>query len=197
MFQREFSARVTEINGNRVRLDRTCFYIQGAGQSGDCGEIDGQRVIDTQKGGWHLIQNPPSFIVGQEVNCRIDWNRRHRTMRLHSASHIVEHYIYQEIGKTNINKTNVNHKKDFTDYRMSLPSQEVQQRIIELANDFINLDNEISIELDKEGIFHWYSGEIHMQCSGMHVRNTQEISRIKISFEQKEKGITRVIITLA
>jgi len=138
MYQKEFTATVIEIQGNRVRLDRTAFYIQGAGQSGDCGTIKGERVIDTQKGGWHLMQNEPTFQVGDTVTGIIDWKRRYNTMRLHSASHIVEYYLIQLIGKKPTIKTNVNYKKDFTDYLMEIPSHEIQEQIINNANEFIN-----------------------------------------------------------
>lgn len=196
MYQKEFTAKVIDIQGNKVVLDRTCFYIQGGGQSGDAGEINGIKVIDTQKGGFHILAKAPDFKVGDEVTGKIDWNRRYRTMRLHSASHIVEHFLNKKLGENEMLKTNVNHKKDLTDYQMEMPSQDIQEEINRLSNDFISRDLDIKMEKDDKGIYHWSSDEIQTLCAGTHVKNTSEIGEIKVTFENKGDSITRVIITL-
>jgi Ser-tRNA(Ala) deacylase AlaX len=196
MYLKEFTANVVEIAGNKVILDRTAFFIQGSGQSGDSGEINGQKVIETQKGGWHLLQEIPNFKVGDEVSCKIDWDKRYKTMRLHSASHVVEHFIYQLLGKVNYLKTNVNTKRDLTDYQMVLPNPEIQQAIVQKSNEYINQNHAIEINVDNEGIYHWTCGEIQTFCVGTHVKNTSEIGRVDITFEKSDENVTRVIVTL-
>jgi misacylated tRNA(Ala) deacylase len=83
-----------------VRLNRTVFYPTGGGQPGDSGMLRwaaGSRmlVVDTIKGGMpddvvHVpgveADLPP---VGTEVEAAIDWQRRHRHMRMHTALHLL------------------------------------------------------------------------------------------------------------
>jgi misacylated tRNA(Ala) deacylase len=81
-----------------VVLDRTVFYSTGGGQPGDRGRLmldDGRvlEVVDTVKaadGVMHLLAEgstlPP---VGTRLRGELDWDRRHRLMRMHSAMHLL------------------------------------------------------------------------------------------------------------
>ena len=93
-------ARVTAVDDAGVRLDRTVFYPLGGGQPGDSGEIvlDGGtalRIVDTRKGATegeivHVPDGPVNAdIVGSRVLARIDWERRHRLMRMHTCLHLL------------------------------------------------------------------------------------------------------------
>ena len=93
-------ARVTAVDDAGVRLDRTVFYPLGGGQPGDSGEIvfDGGtalRIADTRKGatGGDIVHVPDgpvdAGIVGSRVVARIDWERRHRLMRMHTCLHLL------------------------------------------------------------------------------------------------------------
>ena len=93
-------ARVVAVDGAGVRLDRTVFYPLGGGQPGDCGELvfgDGTviRIVDTRKGEAageivHVPETPADpGVVGSQVTARIDWNRRHRLMRIHTCMHLL------------------------------------------------------------------------------------------------------------
>jgi misacylated tRNA(Ala) deacylase len=93
-YLRECEATVLAVNGNVVVLDRTVFYPLGGGQPGDTGRIAGLRVIDTRKGEGdtvlHMLEPglaPPA--VGARVRAEIDWARRHRLMRYHTALHLL------------------------------------------------------------------------------------------------------------
>jgi misacylated tRNA(Ala) deacylase len=83
-----------------VRLDRTVFYPTGGGQPGDTGTLitsSGEviRVVDTRKGDSHedvvhiLESAAPIPAVGDKVTAVIDWERRHRLMRMHSCLHLL------------------------------------------------------------------------------------------------------------
>ncbi|MGO1117401.1 alanyl-tRNA editing protein [Rhodovibrionaceae bacterium A322] len=93
-------AEVVEAAEGRVRLDRTVFYPEGGGQLGDVGELalpDGSRlqVVDTKKGEDHndvvhvLADDSPLPAVGTKVTATIDWDRRHRLMRMHTCLHLL------------------------------------------------------------------------------------------------------------
>jgi len=93
-------ATVTAVDERGIRLDRTVFYPLGGGQLGDTGRLrlaDGSTIAiaDTLKGPAideviHVMAPgaaaPP---VGAAVTAEIDWERRHRLMRMHSCLHLL------------------------------------------------------------------------------------------------------------
>ena len=99
-YARSCESRVTAVDDAGVRLDRTVFYPLGGGQPGDSGAIvlDGGatlRIVDTRKGAAdgeivHVPEGPvDAGIVGSRVVARIDWERRHRLMRMHTCLHLL------------------------------------------------------------------------------------------------------------
>jgi len=93
-YLRACEATVVAVRDNAVELDRTVFYPTGGGQPGDTGTISGLRVVDTRKADGdavlHLLE-PGADVpaVGAKVEAVIDWDRRHRLMRYHTALHLV------------------------------------------------------------------------------------------------------------
>jgi misacylated tRNA(Ala) deacylase len=94
------TARVTAVDERGIRLDRTLFYPTGGGQPGDTGVLrlaDGATIaiIDTVKGAAadEIIHVPaPGAALpeqGTEVTAEIDWQRRHRLMRMHTCLHLL------------------------------------------------------------------------------------------------------------
>jgi len=87
-------ARVIAVRGDAVELDRTVFYPTGGGQPGDTGRIGDWRVLDTRKGDapdsvLHIVEPGSRLAVGSVVRIEIDWERRHRHMRFHTALHLL------------------------------------------------------------------------------------------------------------
>lgn len=90
-----FNAQVLEVDGGRVRLDRTLFYPEGGGQPADTGELTcaggNARVTDVQKVGgvvWHVLEGATPA-VGDDVRGELDWRARYRHMQRHSAEHLL------------------------------------------------------------------------------------------------------------
>jgi misacylated tRNA(Ala) deacylase len=87
-------------------LDRTVFYARGGGQPGDVGMIrwvGGEvEVLDTiRREGmpFHLVaEGSPLPEPGTPVHGRIDWERRYRTMRTHTALHALSGVIFRDFG---------------------------------------------------------------------------------------------------
>ncbi len=103
-YTRSCDARITAVDGAGIRLDRTVFYPTGGGQPGDRGALafgDGTviRIVDTRKGDAageivHVPETPADpDIVGSEATARIDWDRRHRLMRMHTCMHLLSSLI--------------------------------------------------------------------------------------------------------
>ena len=104
-YLREVDATVLDVDGdaNAVLLDRTVFYPGGGGQPADTGELIGAaggswRVTGAKKRGedvWHTVDGEPPT-VGTRVTARIDWERRHRLMRTHSALHVLCGVVWRD-----------------------------------------------------------------------------------------------------
>ena len=86
-------------------LDRTVFYARGGGQPGDIGVIswDGGAidVIDTvRRSGQivHVVDSDDRPEPGVPVQAVIDWERRYRIMRTHTALHALSGVVYRDFG---------------------------------------------------------------------------------------------------
>jgi len=98
-YLRSCTARVTAVDERGIRLDRTVFYPNGGGQPGDTGVLrlgsgETSTIADAVKGAAaEVIHVPaagaPSLAPGQEVTAEIDWERRHRLMRMHTCLHLL------------------------------------------------------------------------------------------------------------
>ena len=93
-------ATVAAVDERGIRLDRTVFYPLGGGQLGDTGRLrlaDGSTIAiaDTLKGPAideviHVMApGAAAPAVGTAVTAEIDWERRHRLMRMHSCLHLL------------------------------------------------------------------------------------------------------------
>jgi len=198
-----FKGQVVRVDGNIVELDQTAFYPEGGGQVGDTGVIGGVRVVDTRKDNGtirHILEAPPVFGVGDEVEGEIDWDRRYLIMRLHSAAHIMEHFFWQSIGMIDRVGSRVDEKKDRADYAYEgrLPAEGLA-KAQEDTNAFISEGHEITISPDPERpeIRIWRCGPVEMPCGGTHVRNTSEIGAVKLKRKNPGKGVERVETSLA
>lgn len=103
-YLQEFEATVTVVQEGAVALDRTAFYPGGGGQPHDSGVLtwDGveRAVTKVKKRGdevWHWLEgDPPS--VGTAVTGRLDWERRYKLMRTHTALHVLCGVIWRDYG---------------------------------------------------------------------------------------------------
>lgn len=110
-YTREFTATVVALPPGGVVLDRTYFYPVGGGQQADHGTLGrpGEprySVVDVTKSGSSAVHRlrkppgpaPPVLQVGQEVAGSLDWERRHRHMRLHTGQHLLSALVFQRTG---------------------------------------------------------------------------------------------------
>jgi misacylated tRNA(Ala) deacylase len=96
-----------DVDGARVALDQTVFYVQGGGQPADHGTISGptgvRAVTGVRRDGgivWHSCAGDGVLpAVGDIVTAAIEWERRHQLMRTHTAMHLLCGVIWNEYGK--------------------------------------------------------------------------------------------------
>jgi len=112
-YLRSATARVLAASERGIELDRTVFYPQGGGQAGDTGTMlgahgDAIAIADTRKGDTPdrvlHVPEPGSALPqpGDTVTLEIDWPRRYRLMRLHTALHLLSCVITAPVTGGNI-----------------------------------------------------------------------------------------------
>jgi misacylated tRNA(Ala) deacylase len=99
-YVRSCEATVIKVGDNGIVLDRTVFYPEGGGQPGDSGVLrtaDGRGVPITNTSKDHdsgdclhvPADGAPVLAPGDVITAEIDWDRRHRLMRMHTCLHLL------------------------------------------------------------------------------------------------------------
>src|SRR5688572_33097522 len=128
-------ATVVSVQDNVVELDRTVFYPLGGGQAGDTGRIGAWRVLDTRKAGdsvVHMLEPGATPETGVKLNIELDWERRHRLMRLHTALHLLGAVVKAPVtgGRIAEDKAHL----DFDIEMEKLVKDEIEARLSELVS---------------------------------------------------------------
>ena len=107
-YLKEFDAAVTALDEDKhaILLDRTAFYPGGGGQPYDLGSVEynGQswkllRGRKSPEGVWHsLEESAPLPAIGTAVHGVVDWERRYKLMRTHTAMHILCGAVFRDYG---------------------------------------------------------------------------------------------------
>lgn len=202
-YMQKFESKVIGIKDKKVWLEATCFYPESGGQAGDIGRINNQDVVDTQfdqdKNIVHIMRNDPNFKTGDIVQGEIDWERRHKIMRVHSASHVMEYFLFEVFGELKLIGSHLTQKHDKSTYLSEerLDSNKLE-KVEELANKFISENLPIQTWADEKRKYfrHWQCGPIEMPCGGTHPKNTSEIGPIKIKRETGGSGKENVVTSL-
>jgi misacylated tRNA(Ala) deacylase len=214
-YLKEFDATITGVDGQAVALDQTAFYPGGGGQPNDVGTLtQGQRtwtVTKVRKAGsdiWHEVEGEPPTI-GSTVHGILDWDRRHKLMRTHTAMHILCGVIFRDYGAS-VTGGNMEPLKGRMDFEFETMRQELVKEIetkvnVEVAaardtrvkilprDEAFQIPDLIrtKISLLPEGIPEVRTVEIvglDLQADGgTHVANTSEVGLIRV-VDYKSKG---------
>jgi len=210
-YQKEAEAKILRKLGNKVIPDKTVLFSFSGGQQPDSGTIGGVNVIGSElvefAGGMAIeyeLEHEPEFKEGDSVMIKLDWEKRLKLMRLHSAAHIA-FFIFKEVSELEDNiGSNVSSNKARLDYAFNENISGFLAETEEKCNALINEGHEIKIweekqdeESGKEPVRHWKCLEWDMPCSGLHVRNTKEIGRIRLKRANIGKGKERLEVLLA
>lgn len=225
-YERENAARVTAIDEHGIRLDRTVFYPRGGGQAGDAGALllaDGRSlaIADTVKVDGDIVHVPapgeaalPGLAPGTALTARIDWDRRHRHMRFHTATHLLCAIVPHPTNGCSI--TSGYARLDF-DMVEPLEREHLERelaRLVEEAHDVRTVwitDEELDAKPDlvrtmsvkpPRGVGRVRLLEIDgvdlQACGGTHVANTREIGALRVAkIEKKSARSRRVVIEFA
>jgi len=235
------TATVTAITPQGIVLDRTVFYPLGGGQAGDSGVLvlaDGSeiQIVDTRKGKaedgsfTHEIchQSTPDMLeqllnsdqsdtrklkVGDSVTARIDWARRHRMMRFHTASHLLCHIVPKLVNGCSITPDYARIDFNMTE---ALDKEALSAAIAELvaaaypvtvgAITDADLDANPALVKSMSVQPPRGSGQIRtiqigadqlidlQPCGGTHVANTSEIGAVVVTKIEKKSAMTRRVV---
>ncbi len=225
-YQRSCEAVVVSADETGIRLDRTVFYPMGGGQPGDSGVLrlaDGGslRIVDARKGEslddvLHIPEEGAALPApGSAVTAEIDWERRHRLMRMHTCMHVLCSLI-----KGDVTGGQVGEAKSRLDF--NLPDTQLDKEALTAAlNRIIEEDHPVqprwitdeelaaSPQLVRTMSVKPPSGHgkvrlleiegVDLQpCGGTHVRRTGEIGPVAIGkIENKGRQNRRVNILFA
>jgi len=224
----ETSAAVVAVTPEgAVILDRTVFYPMGGGQPGDRGVLvwsGGETPIETAREGegetvLHIPAEgaalPP---MGTQVTARLDWQTRHRHMRVHTALHLLSVVVPLPVTGGQIGA-----EKGRLDFDM--PEAPEDKAAVEARlNEIIAADHPVTSEwitdaelaakpeMVKTMAVKPPSGQGHVRlvrigtggetvdlqpCGGTHVASTAEIGRVRLGkIEKKGRQNRRVSIHL-
>jgi len=227
-YLRECDAVVTRVDDDGVELDRTIFYPQGGGQAGDTGVLTTThglrlRVIDARKSkrdgatpddAVHLMdpsgQWQSQLMVGTPVRAQIDWDRRYRHMRFHTATHLLCAVVKELVDGCSITAEYAR-----LDFAMTglLDKQQVQDGLDALiaashlvesewisddemqANPQLVKSMSVSPPVGFGRVRLLRVSDIDLQaCGGTHVRNTAEIGAVRVAKIEKKSARTRRVV---
>jgi len=224
-YMRSFTGKVVWSRGRYVVLDRTAFYPEGGGQLGDCGWLkvgsEVYRVVDTQKAGSAIVhvldRECRTCIEGSSVIGVVDWSKRYRRMRHHTATHIVlaaaRRVLGSHVWQAGAEKNERFARLDITHYK-SLTEEDIA-KIENLANEIVSRDLPVlSRFMDRNEAESRYGYVIYQggvppvaklriveipgwdveACFGTHVKRTSEVGAIKIvSVDRIADGVVRLV----
>ncbi len=199
-----------------IELDQTCFYATSGGQPGDSGFLeraDGSRIElgITRHGGdksviIHVpLEGQPCPQIGEKLTLHVDWPRRYKLMRMHTACHLLS-----VVCQWPITGAAVGEDESRVDFDMSetIDKDEVTAKLMELvkANHPVFLqwitDEELAanpgIVKSKNVRPPMGLGRVSLvcigensiidsqPCGGTHVSETQEVGDIHIAKIEKK-----------
>jgi misacylated tRNA(Ala) deacylase len=227
-YLRECEAIVTHVGDEGVELDRTVFYPLGGGQAGDTGWLttaDGQRlrVVDARKvkrddatpdDTLHLLDPATDWrsklAIGMPLHAEIDWERRYRHMRFHTATHLLCAVVRELVDGCSITADYARLDFAMTDLLAKEAVQEGLARLIGeshavvsewisdeelLAQPQLVKSMSVSPPIGFGRVRLLRVADVDLQpCGGTHVRNTAEIGDVRVAKIEKKSAKTRRVV---
>ena len=216
-YEKEFTATVTKVEGNKVALDRTLFYPLGGGQNWDLGvlngpsgqlnvtEVRGRDIIE------HTVEDVFELDVGDDVIGKIDFERRYAHMKMHTAQHLVSGIAYELFDGVRTVGNQIHTDRSRIDFH---PIQFTEDMLFKLQSKVNNIilqglevidsqmtRDEINAIMPKErtnmDLLPAFINDLRVitigeqqdmcPCAGTHVRNISEIGQVEFT-SKKSKG---------
>jgi alanyl-tRNA synthetase len=205
----EFTARVTEVAGTRVYLDRTAFYPTSGGQPFDVGTLGDARVVDIVDEDAriaHVLETSARLAVNDEVKGRIDWTRRFDHMQQHTGQHLLS-AVFEELFGHKTVSVHFGPESATLDLDAPLLSRERALKAERRANEIVFENRSVRVtfedaatatglrkQVDRTGELRIVEieGIDRSACGGTHVGGTGEIGAVMVRRVEKYKQAARV-----
>ena len=225
-YLKECDAVILSVNeGKYVVLDQTIFYPKGGGQPCDTGRIiNGNEVYNVVYVGKfsgeisHEVDRP-GLKAGDRVHCVLDWERRYRLMRSHTAAHLFASLLCNGTGAL-VTGNQLETDKIRFDFSLEQFNPEVLEKYVAKTNELLKRDVPVkSFELPREealkipGVVKMAEAfppdiprlrivelvDLDKQADGgTHVNNLKEVGQIKLlKTENKGKNNRRIYFSLS
>ncbi len=220
-YQKECQATVTSVKeGKYVTLDQTIFYPKGGGQPNDTGKITkGNETFNVVYVGKfsgeisHEVDHP-GLQTGDAVYCELDWDRRYKLMRSHTAAHVLAALLNKGTGALITgNQLEVDHVR--FDFSLETFDRAVLEKYLAKANALFGTDVSVKwYELPREEAMK-IPGVVKMAAAlppdlpslriveivgvdkqadgGTHVRNLREVGKVELLKTENKGKINRRI----
>ena len=222
---KECEAIVTGVkDGKFIALDKNLFYPRGGGQPTDTGKIirgnnefkvvfvgkfDGKVSHEVDKEG---------LKEGDKVKCIIDWERRYKLMRTHTAAHVLASTMHKELGAL-ITGNELGEDKTRFDFNLENFDREKFDQVVDKVNELLKQDVDLKVyslprdeAMKIEGVVKLANAlppsiqilriveipGIDLQADGgTHVKNLKEVGQIElIKLDNKGKSNRRIYFKL-
>lgn len=145
-YLRAFEARVTAVRPDGVALDRTGFFPTGGGVLGDQGTLTGPggqaynvvETLDDELGVLHRLGRA-GLAVGDVVNGEVDWTRRYRLMRYHTATHVLTGVMFKDY-QVRVTGNQLTPEKGRVDFAFEQFDREVLEEGFRRSNALVGQD---------------------------------------------------------
>ena len=223
-YLKEFEAVVTAVEGAAAALDRTAFYATGGGQPHDTGTLTAGgrtwQVAEVRRQGdavWHTLTGEGMPEVGAAAHGAIDWGRRYRLMRTHTALHLLCGVVFRDYGAL-VTGGNMDTDEGRLDFELAGFTPELAQQIVDAVNAEVAAARPVEvtilpreeafqipdlirtkINLLPEGITQVRTVNIvglDLQADGgTHVANTREVGGVRL-LKTRSKGASNKLIII-
>ncbi len=145
-YLRECDAEVVSItDGKYVVLDQTVFYPKGGGQPWDTGKMvrgaETFKVVYVGKFSGEISHevDRSGLEVGDKVHCILDWERRYKLMRSHTAAHLLASVLCSETGAL-ITGNKLGIEKSRFDFSLENFDREALKNYVSKVNEILKRD---------------------------------------------------------
>ena len=201
-YLQECKAKVVSIDKNIISVDKTIIYANSGGQISDSATINGIQVINaaitSEYDIEYELEETPNFAIGDFVEIKINWDKRYKLMKLHSAQHLVADFFEREVETFELTGSNVKESKATLTYAYPENVNSILEKIEPLVNQFFLENHSITITSDEHDNNKriWSCGNFTCFCGGTHVKFTREIGQIKLKRKNPGAGKETIEILL-
>jgi misacylated tRNA(Ala) deacylase len=224
-YLKSLDATVTEVTPEGgIVLDRTIFYAASGGQPGDVGSLSRGAdhvtigaTVHPEGDKARIVHFPAEgqipLAAGQQVTANIDWDRRYRLMRMHTALHLLSVVFPFPVTGGSVGEDKGRLDFDMPEVPADIAALETQLNRMVAGNHAVTagwiIDDEMAANanliktmkvkppMGQGRVRLIRIGDVDLQpCGGTHVRNTSEIGPLRIGKIEKKGAINRRVALL-